>query len=344
MSIPARHRPTRHLRPLTAAVLCGSLLGLGGCQGEQPDTPAPGSPAAGSPTAGSPAATPEGSAVPSVRLPVEDHLLTARQTRMLGDARTVLALSCVARLGLRPPPPPVRTFTYRPGDRSLLANTERRYGITDASVAAEYGYRPRPGTYPDSTTTDEPEMPQAVVAALTGERRGSSARNSAARDARVPADGCLGEAKRSLGGRPGVFRDSDLATRLNDASHLWSRRHPQVRAVVRDWAACMRRAGHPQTDPLDAPGPDRRFQTPRATPEEIAIALADIGCKRRTRLVEVWSGLERRYQQERIRAQAQQFAQVDRDLRTQVARAEAVLRNSEAVLANRPGALDAALR
>ena len=259
-----------------------------------------------------------------LHLPIEDYLLTGKQAKDLADARMVLALSCLDRFDIERPLIPKPRTSFRPGDTSIVVNPARRYGVLDPEVVSRYGYHPEPGTYPDLTTSAEPELTRTAALVLHGDEEHPD-RRVRVHGRTVPDGGCLGEAQRRLGGRPGVYGDSSLAAELNVNSFAVTRDDPRVRAAIDAWSACMRVAGHPQTDPLEALGQGKPSVRPTATRQEIAVATADLACKRSTRLAAVWAQAEREYQEAAIRAKSDEFAQITVDLATQVSRAEAAL-------------------
>lgn len=296
-----------HLRRVAVLALCGILLGTSGCAGGEPSVP--------------PASDPIDT---GVRLPVEDYLLTGRQSKVLAEARISLALSCLDRFGLERPSMPRPRTSFRPENRSAVVNPDRRYGVLVPAVAARYGYHPEPGTYPDRTSLQEPKLTPTASLVLAGDQDHPE-HVARVNGTTVPDDGCLGEAERRLGGRPGVYGDSRVAADLNMASFAVTRNDPHVVAAISAWSTCMREAGHPQTDPLEALDQGAPSIRPVTTAQEIAVATTDISCKRRTHLAAVWSQAERQYQEATIQVKAAEFRQIKADLEAQVLRAETVL-------------------
>src|SRR5690242_15364372 len=161
-------------------------------------------------------------------LPLDAYQLTMAERNTIEQARGVLFVRCMARFGFTidmPLPPEPLPYT---------AN-EQRYGITDASQAATYGYHvPRPqGPQPSR----EPSLSPAAAAVATGEGSGSFA------GVRVPDGGCVAESKRQLAaGAPSVPNEY-LAQKLALDSFARSKTDSRVLAKFREWSACMNAAG-----------------------------------------------------------------------------------------------------
>jgi hypothetical protein len=264
------------------------------------------------------------------RLPIERYLLTARQYGEVVQAQQVLASRCVARYGLTFAPPSSSGGQAGTGDgNDTPANTVRRYGIADPVAAARYGYhlpdseRPKPGD-------GEPKQPAPVLLVLTGTADGNSDPRSPAAQAtsyrgrRVPAGGCLAEAARQLGSRSGALDDAQLAREVNDSSFERTMSQPDAARAIRSWSACMKAAGYGYADPTQPPG-TRLMEMGKASAEELAIATADVTCKRRTNLVGYWFTAEQGYQEAAVQQHAAEFAQIQAELQAMIKRAHEVL-------------------
>jgi hypothetical protein len=196
---------------------------------------------------------------------LDDYLLSPAELRELSAARVFLIRRCMTAAGLDYPS---RADSVPKGPRTW---NERRYGVTDPDLAAVDGYglgdREPVGGKP------APGLDAEHRAALDGPR------------------GCAvraGEEQRR--GDPEL--DRDLPRRLTAESFARSRRDPAVVEAVGEWSDCMRASGFRYADPL-APPADSRFAGPGEPDEaELATAVADVECKRRTNLVGVWFAAE----------------------------------------------------
>ncbi|WP_050997430.1 MULTISPECIES: hypothetical protein [Frankia] len=218
----------------------------------------------------------------SLRLPLDPYLLSPRESVSVAQAYRVLLAQCTRRFGVPDPRPRAAT-----ADVPATLN-ERRYGITDAALAATAGYRvskPRPGDATPASAGAATAPDPRTLDILTG-------RHPGAVDGRpVPAGGCVGEAKRRLHATAPAGTDPDLAQRLSQSSYFASGRDERVRAVLRAWSACMRTHALYYSSPLDAAA-DPRFRTGPVSATETAVAATDIACKKQTNLVGVWFSVE----------------------------------------------------
>ncbi|MFH8411013.1 hypothetical protein ACH4FX_40520 [Streptomyces sp. NPDC018019] len=113
--------------------------------------------------------------------------------------------------------------------------------------------------------------------------------------------GCLKEAVRRFGG--GLPPpDAHVFNQLTGTALEASRRNPTVRRAMRQWSACMRKAGFDYFDALAAAGDRRWAHGGRATSDERATAERDVACKEETRLVQLWTAAESRIQRHLIQA------------------------------------------
>jgi hypothetical protein len=212
-----------------------------------------------------------------LRLPLDDYYLSVAESQRLARAHRALLSQCVRAFG----------FDYTAPEPAQLGPTtwtERRYGLTDPAVAASDGYwasgraaAARAGRPPNTATAAENDL-------VTG----NGPRVVQGRP--VPPGGCAAEAGRRLTASDPAGADQSLAQRLGSDTFFGSQQDPRVRTVFQQWSACMKAVGYAYAAPLDPPK-DARFQQ-AISPLEIAVATADVACKRRTNLVGVWFTVE----------------------------------------------------
>ncbi|MEV7021515.1 hypothetical protein [Kitasatospora sp. NPDC093558] len=292
-----------------AMAVASGLLTLAGCGGGHsvPSAgPAPESAGASSPY---PATAERPGSDPSTwTLPMLAYQPTQEQEKAIGQAETKLVGDCMARLGVawQPAPdlPPV-------GPKNLL---DRRYGIHDAALAATRGYQPdadevarhdgamraqssAPKSSPDvEVYLGGTDLPPDLLAQADAETR-----NAAAPGGKIPPGGCFGEARRTLGSPTRGL--TPLVDHLTYQSFPDSLQDPQVKAVFAQWSACMNAKGLRYRAPLDA-NDDPTFEpgAKGVTRQEISTALADLACRDRHHVAEVWHDAESRLQQQEIAA------------------------------------------
>ena len=86
----------------------------------------------------------------------------------------------------------------------------------------------------------------------------------------------------------------------------------------------MRRTGFSYPDPMAA-NPDPAFTTEQPTENEIRTATADVQCKRKVGVVEVWSTVETAYQRQAVDAHHDQLELIRQAIQIKLANARAVL-------------------
>ena len=245
---------------------------------------------------GEPAVAPAPAVLASagLRLPVEDYLPTVEENDRLARAQVALIRTCLHRWGFSYDVVPVPSGRY--GPTSL---TDRRYGITDAALAHQYGYGLGPRDPALMTRPSPPKLDPDGVTVLSGQGRSVVAGQA------VPTGGCIGEADRALTGSlspADLRRGSDLQV----SSYARSRVDSRVEAVFQAWSSCLARTGYRYADPLTAAA-DPAFTGP-ADQHEIDVAAADIACKSSTNLVGVWFTVEAAYEARAIAADPGGFA------------------------------------
>ncbi|MEV6053263.1 hypothetical protein [Streptomyces sp. NPDC052107] len=240
----------------------------------------------------------------SGKLPIAAYSLTPAQSELIQSAEQKLEQTCLARYGIS------YDFVRQPETRTA----DRRYGLSSPKEASAYGYHLPPGP-----AVSAPPVPPGMLTVLKGE---SATYHGKA----VPKGGCRAEAVERVEGKYARPDISAAAAAIADGSYAQSMRQPAVVAVFRRWSGCMAASGGHHyaspMDPLDVPA----FTKGRPGAQEIPTAVADVACKRKTRLLPVWFGAEARIQAALIGKQAGALAELQRIHRDQVAEAKAVLK------------------
>lgn len=209
---------------------------------------------------------------------------------VIRSAEQILTRDCMKHFGL----------TYRPTKNPAPAVAQdRRYGLTDMDSAARYGYR-----VPPQQETPEASLTKDQIKVLYGKRSlGEGATKSPGleyRGKKIPDEGCLGSAV--LGFRR-PYEDkagAEVASRISTESYETSQKASAVRAVFEKWSSCMKQKSYDYASPMDA------LQTPaflrgKLSADEKKTAVADVACKQRTDLPEIWFDAESSIQKEMIR-------------------------------------------
>ncbi|MGW7331536.1 hypothetical protein ACWGIU_23720 [Streptomyces sp. NPDC054840] len=209
----------------------------------------------------------------TLKLPLDDYLLTTIDADTLARGRDSIMQRCLAGLGA--------PYTPKARGSADIETNERRYGLADAELAKQHGYH-----VPDMAKTAE-DYPSAIMPLVTGE---ATTHNGVP----VPDGGCAGQAQRELH-EADLQGALTLPQKLNMESYLKSQKAPAVVKATEAWSTCMKESGHTYPDPLAAIN-DKEFSaaTPGALEKEVA--LADVLCKQKVNLIGVWSGAESEYQ------------------------------------------------
>lgn len=223
-------------------------------------------------------------------LPIAKYEYSATQERLIATAKDNLTRACMQLFDL----------DYRPADSVIPEApdpSDRRYGISDPSEAEKYGYHlaPSPRIMPVPST--DPSYPVLYGAVSTSGGK------------EVPKGGCRAEAIRTWEKQRPATKAADVAREIAVNGFHKSLSDPSVLKVTKQWASCMKSEGFSYPSPL-APPHDFDLDTPAASGEERKVAVADISCKEKTNLLEVWSSAESRIQRADIEVNKERLAQL----------------------------------
>ncbi|WP_155126921.1 hypothetical protein [[Actinomadura] parvosata] len=271
----AHRRPPPHAADLV--VLAGLVL-LGGCAPPpQPAVPAD------RPVEASAEAR-------ALRVPLDDFTLSRLDIHTIEYAEDLLTRACMRGRGFdwELLPPPARTDTD-PLHR-------RRYGVIEPEVAERYGYHVPPPA-PDQQAREQ--VWRRREALPPAEQRAAYGPDG--------QGGCRETARTRLAqGIPAVDQQQ-LNGYIGDTFEA-SQRVPAVVAAFGAWSACMKAGGFTYRTPLDAANDRAWASSARPAPREIAVAVADVVCKRATGLVATWSAADQAVQLAAIAAHRTDFA------------------------------------
>ncbi|MER5909787.1 hypothetical protein ABT124_04575 [Streptomyces sp. NPDC001982] len=240
----------------------------------------------------------------NIDLPLDRYMFTEFEIHDLSSLLLTHTLACMKEHGHAdtdlPEPPPL----------GLSKHNERRYGITDGRLAKRLGYRTTAQSA--ASVRGEKKMLSADEEfTLTGGsskpgETGKGGKNKAGKQ--VPLGGCSGEALKTLGYSPTATPGNPaIVQTLNQQSFAASLRMDSVKQALQDWSACMRKKGYAYAaEPFSASN-DRRFATRAVTKTEKDVAVADVQCKKSSRLVETWKAEETRIQRSLIAKHQQEL-------------------------------------
>lgn len=207
-----------------------------------------------------------------IRLPLDSYALSLRDTWRIDRAEAANTRTCMRRFGLSYTGGP---SAQEPSTPDIWPTHYRLYGLLDEAHAVMYGYHNgeirSPEKYAMTSTPVSRDYFNVVAAKLGG---------GTYKGQRIPPGGCIGEARRIMAGGGPAF-DPSLPERLSGESWLRSNSDTRVVAAFATWSSCMAGAGYRYRTPINA-NDDDRWSGDRPTKAEIAVATADVRCKKQT--------------------------------------------------------------
>ncbi|MFC9594973.1 hypothetical protein ACFTUC_34935 [Streptomyces sp. NPDC056944] len=254
-------------------------------------------------------------------LPVSAYFFTPEQQALVDTAHSTLASDCMKRFG----------FDWPATKAEPVEVVSRRYGVVSEKVAAEHGYHMIPmavgDEHADGAVPGGAKLPPEAYM-VYGAKGGKAGSGGNYRGKDVPVGGCVGEAGRKLGlekvqnpkkGKIGLLS-------IDFSSFEQAQKMPEFIKVQDVWVSCMKKAGYQHTAFLQ-PGEKYALQGDSASPQEKAVAKADVTCKQETKLNTVLLRLETRIQNAYIEQNAAGFAEIKKDQ-------GAVIKSANKALAN----------
>jgi hypothetical protein len=213
-------------------------------------------------------------------------------------AIAILKNNCLARYGFPPLPVP-KVATASPP-------MYRVFGIADPAIAARYGYHLDPvGLAEGAGAQITPTYSASEQLVLLGFAPGHAVPNpenpvpeptQTYQGKVVPPYGCQGEATKALKPVGVTGEELGLAQSLGVSAWIRSITDPRMTAATARFETCMNAkgfAGHFE-DPAE---PNQKFDIDkRLTSREIATAVADVDCKRQTKVIDTWFAVDKEYE------------------------------------------------
>ncbi|WP_331446463.1 hypothetical protein [Streptomyces xanthochromogenes] len=208
-------------------------------------------------------------------LPIQPYMFSKAEVRAMNRSRDRLIADCAKGAGLPDSGP-----AYDGPGTDGRTETDLRYGIHDAALAARRGY------HPDAAAQ---EMRDRAVAA--------GAVVPAGPDADV-----LSACSASAGLTVPAPTQAEVVQAIMRDSYAESAKAPEVVAVFARWSACMRAKGYSYAKPTDVDDDPRFHARDGVDDVEIATATADVACRTRIPVAKVWFEAESALQTKAIRA------------------------------------------
>jgi hypothetical protein len=255
----------------------------------------------------------------AVALPLDSYeQVSVQQQVALAAASDLLTQRCMQAAGFSYP-----TAAGPGGGAVTVTSIESSgYGLTDLAQAQSLGYK-QPKTKP--TGPDGLVLPGFVSVQGKHGTAWTSALLGFVPGARANAprrQGCLQAAYLELYGTLSGNPAPDPVPAITISSVQWTQSDRRVLAVQRAWSACMARRGLTYKTPAQAEG---RGWPSTPSPTEITTAVADVGCKTQTNLVNTWLTVEAAYQQALLSQDASSLNQLQANFGALQRRAQAAL-------------------
>ncbi|WP_217166435.1 hypothetical protein [Streptomyces sp. AC512_CC834] len=307
MPLPLRLAPPQRRlsapTTLTAVVVVTAVVAMSAtaCSGQ--DSAVPDS------TVAPPTAAP---APGEVILPVNTYLPTVHDQTRTALARAVLIDRCMQKFGFSFPQPADAVLKAGVKDNGVYGN-KRRYGVADTATARQYGYH-LPSAVDEAADKDTEAAAQRADWIRTHRSNPAYTASLNGGGENSPPGGCVAEAGAALAGEDDASHDSyaEVASDIKAESHKRTMNSPRVNAVFKQWSHCMHDKGYTTAAPVGENLPFNIDVLP-VSREEINMALADVACKRETRLVTIWSTEEQQYQKAQIRKHANELRKAAAD-------------------------------
>jgi hypothetical protein len=212
------------------------------------------------------------------------------------------------------------------GSLNIMA---RRYGVTDPTIAAQWGYHLTPDQGTAQRTATGPAMSPAEMLVLTGNSGGAgSSPASSYHGIPVPPGGCAAEAATRLGLGGDDPLGGSLVSTIDANAYAQSKTDARVTAVFSAWSACMRGKGFSYATPL-APAASFDLTSPERSKKELQTAAADVSCQAEHNVIGVWFTVDSAFEIVLIGQQTRALAAIRQ-------RIDDVLRKASAIAAGKP--------
>jgi hypothetical protein len=203
--------------------------------------------------------------------PLDEMFETSEESDIYLSAREILVTQCMAEQGFAALPELAVEFPDYPVPSAAW---DDGLGLVDLEIAQTFGY--------------QGEMDAQWWAAYHAYNDAVDARSAQYSDpvrdeAEYGAGGCERQALDTLNPVDTSALDRDLIFSLDDLAVQQTQADPSVVESVTRWTGCMAEAGYTLTAiPISEASPEP------ATPEQIAQAVADVGCKQSVGLIDIY--------------------------------------------------------
>ncbi|MEV3932885.1 MULTISPECIES: hypothetical protein [unclassified Streptomyces] len=235
--------------------------------------------------------------------PLDAYLPTPEENYTLKKARVLLVNACMRDLGYAQNPQPLGRFT----GKAYLEHGE--FLVRPLAQAEQYGYKPAPDAKDSGSDVDArygEKTTETQGGLLTGKATTYNGR-------KVPHGGCEGEALRTItagartsqevklpdGSAAGAGKDGFsegyaelVVSAARGKAMAATREDSRFTEVGEAWSDCMKKQGYDYDTPSGAWNDKSWADASRAGAREIAVAVADMGCKKKVNYLGVGIAVE----------------------------------------------------
>ncbi len=250
-----------------------------------------------------------------ISLPLDAYAQDLTELQTVLRAEYALTKRCVEQFGFEFDVPRWDTIPAELLDAGRPTHY-RLYGLLDEDHAKQMGYHSYGEPPASEAAYAEKQRPDDYYNVFDA-RFGGGVYNGQT----IPEGGCLGAARRALA--PG---DVHLGLPEDLGFEAWTaaKSDSRVAAAFAKWSSCMASFGYHYSTPMDANN-DPKWSGETASAEEIAVAVADVRCKKATNLVGIRMAVEAAYQERLISQHRAELDAIKAAYARQAATASAIL-------------------
>ncbi len=237
-----------------------------------------------------------------ITLPLDSYTMNAQDRSTVLRAQYQQTKACMERFGFVLDVPPWDDTNATVLDLAQPSHY-RLYGLLDEEHAAREGYHVSSSSVPAEYEYSGQEHSRDYYNVIAAKPGGGTYNGQA-----IPPGGCIAEARRVVA-EGGMTFDSTLPETLSFESWDRSNNDSRVISAFAAWSACMSESGFTYRTPMDANN-DPQWSNEAASKVEIAVATADVLCKKQTNLTGIRMAADSAYQRVSLQAHAQELSAI----------------------------------
>ena len=249
-----------------------------------------------------------------ISLPLDAYVQDFAERQTVVRAEYALTKSCVEQFGFQFAAP---AWDKSPADVPNAGQPAhyRLYGLLDVDHAKQMGYHSYGENLASEAAYADIKLPDDYYNVVAAKFGGGIFNGKT-----IPDGGCLGAAQREVEGAT----DLNLPVQLAFDAWTASKSDSRVVAAFAKWSKCMAGSGYYYLTPMEANN-DPKWSGGTASAEEIAVAVADVNCKKTTNLAGIRMAVDAAYQRKAMSQHGVELNAIKAGLVRQAATASAIL-------------------